>query len=500
VTDEQSKDNALTPSQPQSLTRRSAALVRRGLESLSTENVVKNSLGMEFTLIPEGSFMMGSDTNEDEKPIHKVIIRKPFYLGKYPVIQSHWRQVMGNNPSKSVGDTSPVHCVSWDDVQEFIRKLNILDDQFEYRLPSEAEWEYACRSESTAEYAGDLDLMGWYYGSDSLHPVGEKQPNAFGLFDMHGGVEEWCEDRYHLSYEGAPANETAWVAGGEIAEETNRVSRGGCYLAIGMACRSASRGMTAPWSRGLALGCRVVAVKKKIDNTYDNRGLAKYHKGDYDGAIADFTRAIEIDPRDATAYANRGGAKWSKRDLDGAISDCTKAIEINPRSAAAYTNRGGAKWSKNDFDGAIVDCTRAIEIDPSYAEAYYHRGLAKRRKDDVNGAIADYTKAIEIDPRFASAYSSRGFAKQEKGDLDGAIADFSKDIEINPRHASAYDSRGHARQRKGDLDGAIADYTKAVELDPRYPLAYYNRGVAKREKGDLDGAMADFNKSDEIAY
>lgn len=169
---------------------------------------------------------------------------------------------MGNNPSSSMGDNNPVHCVSWDDAQEFIGKLNILDDQFEYRLPSEAEWEYACRSGTTGDYAGALDLMGWYYGSDALHPVGKKQSNAFGLFDMHGGVSEWCEDRYHLSYEGAPSNENPWLAGGEIAEEKNRVSRGGSYLNPAKFCRSASRNKIAPWSRGLVCGFRIVAVVK----------------------------------------------------------------------------------------------------------------------------------------------------------------------------------------------------------------------------------------------
>jgi formylglycine-generating enzyme required for sulfatase activity len=121
---------------------------------------VKNSIGMEFVWVPPGSFMMGSEREDDEKPVHRVTINQGFYMGKYEVMQAQWQKVMGNNPSKFKGcDNCPVENVSWDDAQKFINGLNAQDDGYIYRLPSEAEWEYACRAGTAGDYAGDLDAM-----------------------------------------------------------------------------------------------------------------------------------------------------------------------------------------------------------------------------------------------------------------------------------------------------------------------------------------------------
>jgi formylglycine-generating enzyme required for sulfatase activity len=287
VSDEQNKDDALTPSQPQSLARRSAALVRRGLESLSTKTVVRNSLGMEFKLIPAGTFMMGSDAEENEKPIHEVTISKPFYMGIHPVTQSDWQGIMENNPSHFIGDSYPVDRISWDGAQEFIRKLNMLDGWFEYRLPSEAEWEYACRAGTTGDYAGPLDSMVWY-GNNSgrhyldaaeiqktdpgnyfkrlddngnqMHPVGTKEANAFGLYDMHGNVWECCEDWYHETYYGAPTDGSAWLTGGEMLQY--RVLRGGYWNSHATYLRSACRSRYSPVNRHNYFGFRLVAVAR----------------------------------------------------------------------------------------------------------------------------------------------------------------------------------------------------------------------------------------------
>jgi Flp pilus assembly protein TadD len=171
-------------------------------------------------------------------------------------------------------------------------------------------------------------------------------------------------------------------------------------------------------------------------------------------------------------YYNRGIDRQAKGDLDGAIADYTKAIEIDPRSAHAYNSRGNLRDAKGDHDGAIADFTKAIEIDPRDADAYNNRGGARKAKGDLDGAIADYTKYIELEPRDADGYNNRGGARKAKGDLDGAIADCTKAIEIDPRSAYAYGNRGTVRQAKGDLEGAVADYTKAIEIDPRYANAY----------------------------
>ena len=213
--------------------------------------------------IPPGSFAMGSTNGESgEKPVHEVTIREGFYMGKYEVTQAQWRQVMGTNPSKFEGDSLPVAKVSWNDVQEFIGKLNEMNDGFVYRLPSEAEWEYACRAGTTGDYAGDLDSMAWYEDNSASqsHPVGQKQANAFGLYDMHGNMWEWCADAWHENYDGAPTDGSIWSSGGD---SSRRVLRGGSWFNDSNLCRSALRNRYAPAFRLNNLGFRIVAAAKR---------------------------------------------------------------------------------------------------------------------------------------------------------------------------------------------------------------------------------------------
>ena len=166
-------------------------------------SALRNSIDMELVLLPAGEFMMGSDYYEpDERPVHRVVISKPFYLGKYEVTQAQWLAVMGTNPSHFKGDLNrPVERVSWHMVQEFIRRLNSREGHTKYRLPTEAEWEYATRAGSTTQYSfGDnessLEQFAWYNKNDrgTTHPVGQLKPNAWGLYDMHGNVWEWVND------------------------------------------------------------------------------------------------------------------------------------------------------------------------------------------------------------------------------------------------------------------------------------------------------------------
>ncbi len=208
---------------------------------------------MEFVKIPSGSFMMGGDKSEDEKPIHQVTISNDFYMGKYEVTQAQWKVVMSSNPSNFKGDNLPVENVSWEDAQEFIKKLNAKGEGT-YRLPTEAEWEYAARSGTTDNYAGNLDAMAWYdKNSDSKsHEVGMKQANAWGLYDMHGNVWEWCEDLYGAYSSSAQTDPT-----GEISGST-RLLRGGGWSTGAAGLRSAFRGVNSPSHRNTNLGFRVV--------------------------------------------------------------------------------------------------------------------------------------------------------------------------------------------------------------------------------------------------
>ena len=204
--------------------------------------------------------MGSSDHGSDERPVHEVTLKEGFYMGRYEVTQAVWKQVMGNNRSFFKDDQLPVEQVAWDEAQSFIKKLNERGDGFTYRLPSEAEWEYACRAGTTGDYAGDLNDMAWYLDNSEkgTHPGGRKKPNAFGLYDMHGNVWEWCQDTYHQNYKGAPTDGSAWVEGGE---PNSRVLRGGSWLYDATLLRSAYRYGFVQEHRSYSLGIRVVAMR-----------------------------------------------------------------------------------------------------------------------------------------------------------------------------------------------------------------------------------------------
>lgn len=201
-----------------------------------------NAFG-EMVFVQGGTFQMGSGEDDDENPIHAVTLND-FCIGKYPVTQKQWQSIMGSNPSRFTGyETLPVERVNWDDVQEFLEKLNAKYPGLNYRLPTEAEWEYAARGGSQSKgysYSGSNHVgeVAWHTAnSDSTtHPVGGKKANELDIFDMSGNVWEWCQDVWHDSYEGAPNDGSAWVIGGDPLK---RVLRGGS--GINGSCRSVSR-------------------------------------------------------------------------------------------------------------------------------------------------------------------------------------------------------------------------------------------------------------------
>jgi len=225
-----------------------------------------NTIGMEFVLIPAGEFEMGSDEGYYfyYGPAHHVTIVNPFYMGKYEVTQEQWRAIMGDNPSYFTGDDDlPVECVSWDDVQDFITKLNEKEGTDKYRLPSEAEWEYACRAGTTTRHSFDDDESelydyAWYYLNSGwqTHPVGQKKPNSWGLYDMYGNVHEWVQDCWHSDYNGAPTDGSAW----EVAcyHGAVRVYRGGSWGGCARLCQSAYRDQDDPRGRSDSLGFRLL--------------------------------------------------------------------------------------------------------------------------------------------------------------------------------------------------------------------------------------------------
>ena len=200
----------------------------------------------EMVVIPAGSFVMGSIKNSYESRLHHVTIRS-FLIGKTEVTQKQWMSLMGKNPSRfsACGYVCPVESVGWDDIQQFITKLNQKTGQ-KYRLPSEAEWEYAARAGTTTDWSfGDevsnLGEYAWYNqnSKSKTQAVGQKLPNAFGLLDMHGNVWEWTQDCWHDTYLGAPTDGSAWTTG---CTDTSRVLRGGSYGSFSAFVRSANRG------------------------------------------------------------------------------------------------------------------------------------------------------------------------------------------------------------------------------------------------------------------
>ena len=235
---------------------------------------ITNSIGMKLVLIHKGTFMMGSPIEEegainDEKQ-HQVTISKDYYLGATEVTQGQYEKVMGTNPSefqkrvirKSDSSMYPVEQVSWENAVEFCKKLSALPEENKagrmYRLPTEAQWEYACRADGKMAYSfgESLKSLGdyaWFGGNsnDQTHPVGEKKPNAWGLYDMHGNVWEWCSDWYDEYPKGTISDTTG------PKEGSGRVRRGGSWFGGAAFCRSASRTWIIPSHRNYDLGFRV---------------------------------------------------------------------------------------------------------------------------------------------------------------------------------------------------------------------------------------------------
>jgi len=224
-----------------------------------------------FVRIPAGTFRMGSETEDDnEKPVHEVTLTKDYWMQTTEVTQAQWAAVMGTNPSHFKGDDRPVESVSWEDCQVFIRKLN--ESKLKeagsktFGLPTEAEWEYACRAGSTGKWCfgdhewcfGDAKSKLWEYAwldanSDyQTHPGGQKKPNGWGLYDMHGNVWEWCGD-WHGPYSVSRVKDPTGPSSGEF-----RVIRGGDWISSSWDSRSAYRGFLEPAVRGGRVGLRLV--------------------------------------------------------------------------------------------------------------------------------------------------------------------------------------------------------------------------------------------------
>jgi len=222
------------------------------------------SCSLVLLRVPAGSFVMGDAVaREDARPVHNIELSRPFYLGKYEITQQQWLTVMGYNPSRFVDPTAPVDSAGWDDVKDFVVRLNakFASRRIRFFLPTEAQWEYACRAGTTTKFSfGDdedqLANYAWYYANSEqrTHPVGQKLPNAWGFYDMHGNVLEWCADWYSETYYvNSPGRDPTGPA-----EGTSHVDRGGCWEYLARGCRSGFRNPNSP-RRDHYIGLRIAA-------------------------------------------------------------------------------------------------------------------------------------------------------------------------------------------------------------------------------------------------
>jgi tetratricopeptide (TPR) repeat protein len=245
---------------------------------------------------------------------------------------------------------------------------------------------------------------------------------------------------------------------------------------------------------GVKAPATVVAKEPKADDFYVE-GNGKYEKGDYRGAVASYTKAIEINAEYVEAYNNRGIAYSNLGDTQKAILDFNRAIEINPQLAKVYYNRGVVYRSElADYQKAILDFNQAIAFDPKYAKAYSERGYAYSRLGDTQKAISDLNEAIALDPTYAGAYHNRGIAYSDSGEYQKAISDLNQAIALDPKYAETYFIRGRVYEELGEYQKAISDFNQAIALDSKDILAYIERGNVYLKSKDYRKAISDFNQ------
>ncbi len=227
---------------------------------------------------------------------------------------------------------------------------------------------------------------------------------------------------------------------------------------------------------------------------YNKRGLAYVSTRNYEQAIIDYTKAIELDAHFAEAYNNRSTAHLVMGNFGQAVVDCDRALELAPEFVAAYVNRGIAYTGLRDYDQALADYGKALELTPSNIYAFYNRGNTFLWMSKFQDAITDYSQTIALKSDFVPSYVNRGVAHTELKEYDLAMADFSEAIDLNPDYVYAYYNRANVYREIGDNQKAIADYSKVIELNPEHRYAHENRGDAYATIGEDDLASEDYTK------
>jgi serine/threonine-protein kinase len=503
--------------------------------------------GLKYVWIPPGTFMMGcspgdSECGSEEKPPHQVTITKGFWLRQTEVTVGAYKRftaatgrrmppephIYGRPLNPGWGaEGMPIVDVTWDDAQAYCRWAG-------GRLPTEAEWEYAARAGSAEARYGSLDKVAWdsENSGQQMHPVGEKQANGFGLYDMLGNVWEWVKDWYDDKYyRSSPSHDPAGPASGEL-----HVLRGGSWtnysrwISVSIRSRIISPAnfdnMSGFRCVGNVAGQKVAASQSPIAASrqppkpasqppdpkvqlgveHFDKGIALSSKDDVDGAIAEYREAIRLIPDFEAAHYELGEALYEKQDFSGAITEYSESVRLTPDDAGAHIGLGLALDDKGDLDGAIAEYHKGIRLKPDIPEAHFYLGLALGQKGDLDGEITEYREGIRLKPNDAHGHIALahdhlvlGEALDQKRDYAGAIAEFREAIRFKPDYARAHRDLGLALGEKGDTDNAISEFREAIRVNADYAEAHYSLGWFLEQKGDLQNALEEYRKAYELA-
>ncbi|MCD4776173.1 MAG: SUMF1/EgtB/PvdO family nonheme iron enzyme [Candidatus Aegiribacteria sp.] len=454
--------------------------------------------GMHFVSIPSGEFLIGSDISGgdyfDEIP-QMIVQINSFEIMSTEVTQGMWEELMDCDSSSipflwtdlcGKGSNYPVYAVSWFDCREFINELNTIDSSYIYRLPGEAEWEYACRAGNDADFFwGDSDQASRYchyrvnkldQTNASSHIYGTREAasleaNSTGLFDMAGNVSEWCQDRYSPDYDYLPPDGTPFLYPCDdqwpYQMNTRRVHRGGSWLTILNECRSGNRNSQPPELWATCIGFRLVRVPRNNKNyalILFQEGVDSIDANSNRDGIELFTRALELDPTMIDALIYRGFFRQGLGETEQALSDFDIALQLDPENAASYQMMGVVLSDAEYYLQALKVFNRVVELDPDYPSIYYHRGFAQLFLWNFDDAISDFSLAIEYNPSSPSPYYARGTAYYLNEQNDRALWDLSATIERNPNDGEAYMLRSEIHRHMGNLEQAESDRTSAAAL------------------------------------
>ncbi len=240
---------------------------------------------------------------------------------------------------------------------------------------------------------------------------------------------------------------------------------------------------------------QTIQLNPNYTQAYKKRGDVLYNQGYYQEAVEDYTKVIRLNPKDDKAYNHLGNAHSRLQDYKQALEDYTQAIKLNPKYAQAYNGRGNAHFNLGDKQAAIEDYSKAIRLNPNYTEAFYNRANIYHELNQRQEAIEDYTQAIRINPKDDDFYLQRGLVYYEIDNKQAAIEDYTQAVRLNPDNDLAYYNRGISRYDLGDKKAAIADYTTAIKLNSNSAFAYNNRGLTYYELNKKQAAMKDFNQA-----